>query len=232
MSFDIKKYIYKTKPVFNKHLLFHHTYNYALQKILNTDTLLVKRTCDKVTSISFTRCSYYSDENDERIVLDYNLLKIDGYNTTPYDEVAINCRRFLNKDSFESKMKGYSKANPATIGRYINNKLNTKVPNKMKSDPLEWEYEERIFKDIKNLGKYIISIDININDLKDSSHFIKDYIDKYPHIEITIFDESKPYDRRYKVDFNEMYSDYIEYRNYIKKMVSEDLFIRLIVDGS
>jgi hypothetical protein len=224
MISNIEKYTYKSKPQFNKHLLFHHTYISALKEIINHDVLRVNRTCDKVTSISFTRCSYYSDAYVERIVLDYNLLKIDGYNTTPYDEVTMNLRNHLDNDSFKIKTKGYSKVNPNTFGRCINNKLNTKITHIGKTDPLEWEYEERIFKNIKNLGKYIISIETNIHHLKHLILPLKNYIDKYPHIEIILLDDEKPYDRRTKIKFNELYRDYYRYRESVEKMVCSDVF--------
>lgn len=58
-----------------------------------------------------------------------------------------------------------------------------------KNPLLETEFEERIYKDVKNLGKYIIKIYINRDFesfLKNNRNvsLIKQYLEKYPHIKI------------------------------------------------
>ena len=66
------------------------------------------------------------------------------------------------------------------------NKLGIKPENI--SDWLEPEREERVFKNIKNLGRYIKYIEMtNINSTKEE--FIKNYIKKYPHIEVRIINK-------------------------------------------
>jgi len=224
MEFDIKKYFYKTNPQYYNDLLFHHTP--YLNEILETDILNVNNTIGGVLSISFTRCSYYSEfcGFGERIVLDHNKMKIDGYKTTPYDEIPMRYITRNDNVNFKKRMMGYSKVNPNTVGRLITNKLGIEGVYNKKTAPLEWEYEERIFRKIKNLGKYIISIDIPEKKIKHYILILKDYLDKYPHIEITILDNNNPYDRRKKVSFNELYNEYKEYRDNIDRVVLTDLF--------
>ena len=222
MEFDIKKYFYKTNPQYYSDLLFHHTSD--LNVILESDVLNVDNKWGDIPAISFTRCSYYSERTDysERIVLDQNKMKIDGYKTTPYD-IAKTYRKNNGNEAFKKRMLGYSKVNPNTVGRFITNNLGIYGVYYKNISPLEWEYEERIFRKIKNLGKYIISIDILENHLKEYILILKDYIDKYPHIEISILNINNPSDRRNKVSFNELYKEYKEYRDVLERMVSADL---------
>lgn len=105
-----------------------------------------------------------------------------------------------------SRQKSYSKANPYFDGRYVRNNVGIEDDKSSGMGGLEWEYEERSFNDINNLGKYLVGIDISEWHLYDNIDKIKAYVDKYPHIEVTILKPSL-YDRRSVVDVDKLYSD-------------------------
>lgn len=119
-----------------------------------------------IQSISFTRSSHYKYDGSTslRIKFDQNKLRIDGYKPYPIDE-------FRGKNKFR-KFKEYNK--------------DWKLWHCM-----EWEYEERIYSDIEKIGKYIISIQVpNKSKYRKelASKEFKEYLKKYPHIKVEIYD--------------------------------------------
>jgi len=57
---------------------------------------------------------------------------------------------------------------------------------------MEVEFEERIFKDIKDLGKYILYLDITYQ--KDMYNpIVIQYLKKYPHIKLRLMDKKLPH---------------------------------------
>lgn len=172
--------------------IYHFTF--ALNDILKSDMLKTSRAADGEKSISFTRSVYYEDyaSSGVRLVLDADKLKNDGYKIIPYDEVG---RKISHRK--EDRFKGYGKANYKFVMKSVIHKLN--IPEWQDEDgldALEWEYEERSFKDIKNLGKYLIAIDISDNSLYDSrEEIIREYLKKYPHIKIFDLNIDKLWDR-------------------------------------
>jgi len=176
--------------------LYHYTRN--LKDILETDILKTHKAADNEISISFTRSLYYEEHcTDIRLVLDADKLKNDGYKIIPYDEVG---NAFVSK-SKKKKLNGYTKANPYYKGRGVINNVGITAKTKGFVDPegfgeLEWEYEERCFNDIKNLGKYLIAIDLSEYYYELYSNKIKEYLEKYPHIEIIKLNKDCLYDRR------------------------------------
>lgn len=179
--------------------LYHFVLNdFNLYSILNDDTLKtgtrgrdvnLKSIDDEgyMPSISVTRNSKYSDRGNLRIELDYNKLLKDGYRSIPIDEMgnAITRKRHSFFKQYKKPMNpfyGYKKV-------HYGGKINKKEGGK--DIFLEEEYEERIYKNISNLGKYIISIKLTkyfmIADthIKSDKYIIfKNYIEKYPHIKI------------------------------------------------
>lgn len=123
-----------------------------------------------------TRSSQYQWVRDVRLVLDQEKLMRDGYITKPFDELGLAT---INNDRFKSMSKHSYYKGLKTIQHGI--------PD-LKSDDntMGWEeeYEERIYKDIKSLGKYIIYIDFLSNSryFTDYKEKIVDYIKDYPHI--------------------------------------------------
>jgi len=157
--------------------LYHYTSSYRISEIFESDELKTSTAADLKISISFSRSLYYSDAGDTRIVLDADKLKKDGYKIVPYDEVGT---ALVNSSSKKARknLDGYSKVNPTIPFKQIigNNRIKYDIFS------LEWEYEERCFENIKNLGKYIIAIDIPKN--RYNVEDFEKYLEKYPHIEI------------------------------------------------
>jgi len=124
--------------------------------------------------ICFTRSVNYSYDGSRsvRIKLDQNKLRKDGYIPYPIDE-------------FRNSIKM----------RKLGKNISLKYTKKSSDDWfVEWEYEERIYKDIKSLGKYIISIQLPNNNKYSkeiNSQEFKNYLKKYPHIKLEEYDINK-----------------------------------------
>jgi hypothetical protein len=203
MIFSFEEFVNESYLKSGRQLLYHYT-SY-LDKILETDLLKTSQAADKKISISFTRSPYYSEISlaGVRLVLESDKLKIHGYNVVPYDEVGKVVVK--KKDKTDKRFKTYSKVNPYIKNRYIINNVGIK-PNNDEKYPLEWEYEERIFKDIPNLGKYLVAIDISEKYIMKYIDKLKNYLDKYPHIEVTLLKDNL-YDRRTKIYIQKLYQD-------------------------
>lgn len=166
--------------------LYHNTS--MLKSILKSDSLkMSKPSCSshgKKKSISLTRNILYFEYmvdgmSDYIIKLDTDKLIIDGYYPYPVDEWA-----WLDgkPNIYITKNNSYGKSNfPAIKQGKRTLKHNLDLPTD-KNYGLGIEYEERIFKNINNLGKYIISISI-VGDYN-RMNYINDYLKKYPHIKI------------------------------------------------
>lgn len=165
--------------------LYHFTRN--LDTILKTDLLKMSKpargTYGKTLSISVTRNVDYADAGDIFFELDYSKLYNDGYIAYPVDEWAWNRDGTVNKNT---KKYSFGKSNFREIesGR---RGIKHNISNLPKIGSLEIEFEERFYKNIENLGKYIISI--NGPELHYSSN-IEKYLEKYPHIKIYSVDKN------------------------------------------
>ena len=174
---------------------------FVLEEILESDVLRVgkngrdinnKRPNDDgyLPSISVTRNKNYESRGTVRIELDQDLLNKDGYKSIPIDEMG----NVIIKRGKGDKHKKYKKyLNPFTQYKRINHgvgKLNKIKNDEYKSPwPLEEEFEERIYKNIKNIGKYIISIRLssylnNENGKLLIPEYIKNYLEIYSHIKV------------------------------------------------
>jgi len=103
--------------------------------------------------------------------------------------------RRLKLDQNKLRLDGYV---PKSIDEFsylwlpVNRKLNS-------MGHAEWEFEERIYRDIKNLGKYIISIQMPTGDdykrggiaLNQTPLGILTYMKKYPHIKLEYYNINK-----------------------------------------
>jgi hypothetical protein len=177
--------------------LYHYT-KYSLEKILDCDTLIIKTPYIGKSCICLTRSSSYTYDDNwfPRLKLNQNKLRLDGYVPKSIDE--------FSKDDNPHKRK---------FGKSLWN--NT-----------EWEFEERIFKDIHKLGKYIISIqipnssdyEVNIRDYNGRKYrsrdfiyldYIKKYLEKYSHIKLEYYDVKK----RLKITNVPKILSYSEYEN-------------------
>ena len=162
--------------------LYHFTYRLA--DIVRDDLMKMKkpavdklgnRTSDdrylQLKSNSYTRSQTYSDGGQAaRICLDTDLLIRHGYIPKPLDEVGVVANKNNSKSNAPRKFLSY------TTPRKIHHNLDLKHK---KTPVMEYEFEERIYKDIKNFGKYIIYIDIRDNINK---YDLIEYVKKYPHI--------------------------------------------------
>ena len=201
----IKKFIEFTNESYlegSRQPIYHITRH--LYDILKTDLLKCNKPArtshGKDKSISLTRNIDFSDvPSNEIIELDVDKLINSGIKTYPVDEWAwkngkrnldtINLSRNLSKSGFDEFKKG----NRGT-------KHNLDLPKEFK---LETEFEERIYKDITNLGKYIISLNFRqepsrgIYDTSGDFGVVKDYLQKYPHIKVYLMDKDN---RRKRTD--------------------------------
>lgn len=161
--------------------IYHHTK--SLVDIINDDVLKMSTPAypSNRKSISLTRYNDYGDGSySYTIELDSDLLLRDGYRSYPVDEIGMAGDK--SNDIIPNKKLNYSKSN---WKNQLSGVRGTRYKNS--NGPwitLEVEFEERIYKDIINLGKYIRKIYIrgyleNVN-----LDIIKEYVEKYPHIEV------------------------------------------------
>jgi len=181
--------------------LYHITSFSSLEVILKTDLLKASNVSRGPRGICLTRSKFFEHGGFScRLILNYEKLKLDGYRTYPLDEWALSPPKFdngnriyptnrkdwMNKDLKNKKHFGKSNFSKLIGGqRPISHNIKG-LPNDKESG-LEVEYEERILKDIKNLGKYIYGINFVefINRNKDYYYdAVKEYLQKYPHIKI------------------------------------------------
>lgn len=175
--------------------LYHITRLYNLNKILSSDELKIGNPARGPRGICVTRSKFFEHDGnleDCRLILNYEELKRSGYRSYPLDEWSLarkvsgvyptKRKDWINKDALSMHL-GKSNFDKLKSGqRPISHNISSL--KKGKSGGLEVEYEERILKDIKNLGRFIYGINLlrNINDQEYSS--IKEYLNKYPHIKI------------------------------------------------
>lgn len=138
----------------------------------------------QIKSISVSRSSnFVYHKHGARIMLDTDKLIKDGYKPKPFDEFghAIN----LGKKSIDtSKHRHYKHL------KSVFHNLDKDLIDHIIGD--DEEYEERIYKDIKNLGKYIIFIDfMDMYIYKRHKEDLIGYIEKYPHIKVRIINKMK-----------------------------------------
>lgn len=162
--------------------LFHFTSR--LKEILKSDKLKVSkpsRSTHKEKSISLTRNIDYQDVlRYYCIELDSDKLYNNGYVSYPVDELGWSGVKLKHKGNYiKSNFDSIKKGKRGT-------KHNLNLP-KGSDIVLETEFEERIYKDINNIGKYIIAIYINIRHsifMESDIEEIKNFLTKYPHIKI------------------------------------------------
>jgi hypothetical protein len=124
-------------------------------------------------SISFTRMSSLSSYGEIRIKFDVNKLK-QNYKIYQLDEIGAKSTKLKKYKPWISKHRKYTKLD-------IHHNLSSIADN----DELgkwEVEFEERIYKEIENVGKYITHIDLSVSMFEEYERELKEYIEKYPHI--------------------------------------------------
>jgi hypothetical protein len=171
--------------------VYHFTSSSGLLGIIKSDELKTSKPArqshgyDK--SISLTRNIDYSDSrNDFCLELDSDSLLIDGYRIYPVDEISWK----EGKPNKAIKNSNFIKSNFPYVK---SGKRGTKHGLKLPKNPiLETEFEERIYKNVKGVGKYILRIILNRDVLntrigflnEDLRDILVDYLNKYPHVRI------------------------------------------------
>lgn len=159
--------------------LYHFTSSYHLEKILESDLLRpskpVKKTHGHEKSISLTRFIGYKDTLGLLIKLNYDKLLNNGYRSYPIDEVGWTGVKRKKKVNFNKSNFNTIKSGKKGTAHNLN------LP---KEPIMETEFEERIYKPIQKLGKYIIDIYILSSYENRMKHSLKKFLIKYPHIKI------------------------------------------------
>ena len=201
--------------------LYHFTF--SLKGILDTDMLKMgnptRGTFGKTKSISVTRNPDFADHGSTFFELDNTKLYNDGYKSLPVDEWA------WSKQGTPNPLAKNKNMNKSKIKEVIAGKRGTK--HGLKGLPkigkefygLETEFEERFYTDIKDLGKYIISINFPVSKDEPGSVWtskyedgvrdteIRKYLEKYPHIKVYNVDKDN---HRKKVEITDKYTNPVQ----------------------
>ena len=172
--------------------VYHFTSSSGLLGIIKSDELKTSKPArqshgyDK--SISLTRNIDYSDSrNDFCLELDSDSLLRDGYRIYPVDEISWKEGK---PNKLAIKNFNFIKSNFLDVK---SGKRGTKHGLKLPKNPiLETEFEERIYKNVKGVGKYLLRIILYRDVLTTRIGFINedlrdilvDYLNKYPHVRI------------------------------------------------
>lgn len=182
--------------------LYHLTYR--LGAILDSDLLKcgkpARSTHGKDRSISVTRNIDFSHDGanlSEIIELDADKLMRAGIRPYPADELGSVIK--------QNKSMNFSKSN---FDEVKSGKRGTKHGLDLPTRPtLETEFEERIFQDVPNLGRYVMSINLEINKLHgypELKNKISEYLKKYTHIKVFEFNQEN---RRKRTDITHLFKD-------------------------
>lgn len=179
---NFKDYIYESYLNGGRQPLYHSTKN--LKEVLDSDKLIPHKTAYKHDrdAICLSRDKSFNYMGIRTLVLDVDKLKRFGYRPIPIDEVgsAITyINRELSKEGKPLKFPRYNKVD--TSFKVTKNGLGLKTG---KVFNLGHEYEERIYKPINNLGKFVIEIIVDNNWFNDYKNALTKYIKKYPHIKV------------------------------------------------
>lgn len=167
--------------------IYHYTSLYNLNGILDSDLLkmgrMVREPKNNRMAIALTRNPYFTHDGyvreSPRIVLDLDKLKNDGIISYPVDEIGIAQKQSDGNHTDNFSKSGFSNIKSGKRGTAHNLDL-------PKDYIMEIEFEERIYQNIKNLGKYIISIEfassVELND--ETKYELGKYLEKYPHIKV------------------------------------------------
>jgi len=191
--------------------LYHFTYR--LKPVLETDMLKMgnptRGAFGKKKSISVTRNPDFAEHGHIFIELDYTKLYNDGYKALPVDEWAWGAdakpsHRIPNR--ITNKVTNFGKSQfPEVLSGRRGTKHGTNIPHKV--GILETEFEERFLTDIKDLGKYIISINFPADGGGADLATLKKYLEKYPHIKVYNIDKDN---HRKKVEITDKYTKPVE----------------------
>lgn len=194
--------------------MYHFTYD--IFPIISSDEFKMRNTSARKAlgrewSNSWTRNIDFSDASSFYIIeADADKLKNDGIRFYPVDEWALptNHNIPVDRKSLKSKHFGKSNFDKVKLGKR-GTKHGLDLPKIPLIFGLETEFEERTYKNIKNLGKYIISIMIEddvinykYSTYNSNKNLIAEYLKKYPHIRIKSFNKNN---RKKQVDITDKF---------------------------
>ena len=144
-----------------------------ISEILINDTLKVRKPAagihgksdERDKCICFTRNPGFSEHGNTRLVLDVDKMIKFGYKPVPFDEIGSAVYNFGKSENILKKLKTYNKVNPEW--KVIKHKipgLKTGEKTSFGYAGMEQEHEERVFKDIEKVGRFILYIDMPKND--------------------------------------------------------------------
>ena len=164
-----------------------------LYEILRDDKLVIGRPIMGPKGICVSRSREYSHNLGQRgktprIILSRELLKRDGYKSYPLDEWALKkigsekpwySPVTLKQHHFGKSQFPHIKSGTRTISHNV-----TGIIDKSRMGT-EVEFEERILKNIENLGKYVMALNFeDESEYKKYKKQVDSFISKYPHIKI------------------------------------------------
>ena len=172
-----------------RHLLYHTLReDLHLEYVLNRDLMSPGVIARGPKGVCFSRSINWTNDADNkyRLVLDSDLLKRHGYNSIPLQEFTYASRSTERKIPSQNVWKG-------KLDWYKDSKRST--PHNISSLPphnksiMETEFEERVLKEIKNVGRFIIYMDFIEYPKDDILKLVKNYLEKYPYIKTRIMDK-------------------------------------------
>ena len=190
-----------------------------ISEILINDTLKVRKPAagihgksdERDKCICFTRNPGFSEHGNTRLVLDVDKMIKFGYKPVPFDEIGSAVYNFGKSENILKKLKTYNKVNPEW--KVIKHKipgLKTGEKTSFGYAGMEQEHEERVFKDIEKVGRFILYIDMPKNDsfYKNENNLLL-YIKKYPHIIVREIDpENWKEPKNILLDYNKIINNH------------------------
>ena len=184
--------------------LYNICSKFYLDEILAKDKIIIGKSIAKgPKGICVSRSKYFSHDRKHgfelRFILNKELLKKHGYNSYPVDEWKLSkLPNDKNIDYYIKNRKYWSNPHTGNIHagksnfemtkngkRPVHNNLGLPTPGK--SYGLEVEYEERILKSIKGVGRFIYAINFDsIDTLEQYKPNLRYYLKDYPNIKILI----------------------------------------------
>lgn len=164
-----------------------------------SDKLLLSAPADRTAPAICVTRSLTFRHGETRFALDADLLRQDGYHAKPVCEVGGIVVRS------GSKTKTAIKSNIELFRRGIRGVRHNVagLPHKFK---LEYEYEERFYEPIENLGMYVVYIDLLNNQTRPvvNTH-LETYLQTYPHIQLRA--EGNKHYKLYDIDYGQVASE-------------------------
>lgn len=191
--------------------LYHFTFR--LKAVLDTDMLKMgnptRGSFGKTKSISVTRNPDFAEHGHIFFELDNTKLYNDGYKAVPVDEWAWSREgkpAHHIPSRITNKVTNFGKSQFPEV---LSGRRGTKHGLKTLQHKaiLETEFEERFFTDIKDLGKYIISINFPSDGGGVDLVTLRKYLEKYPHIKVYNIDKDN---HRKKVEITDKYTNPVQ----------------------